>query len=53
VAARAWNGGGGDVATGFYSLEAAPSMERGGLDAGFGLVEPGRRRKAPASIFGR
>jgi hypothetical protein len=39
--------------TGFYSPGVALGMERGGLDAGFGLVELDRRRKVPTSIFGR
>jgi hypothetical protein len=47
VAAGAWNRGGGDVATGFYSSKVVPRMERGGLGAGFDLVKLGGGRKAP------
>jgi hypothetical protein len=53
VVVGAWNGGGGDVATCFYSSKVALRMDRGGLGAGFDLVELGGGRKAPTSIFGR
>jgi hypothetical protein len=41
------------VTSSFYISNAAPRMERGGLDAGFDLAEPDGGRKASASNLGR